>query len=119
MKLAQAERGNERLNAARNARSARVSRGRGDPRRSTANSWRNTKISNSFDRLERPINETSAIRLRTARYANDHSTRPSLDRLHKRAERSPATAEERHRRFSEPYLCHERGKELVDVGEVP
>ena len=43
-----------------------------------ANSCRNTRISNSFDRRERPTSNTSANRLRTARYAKDHSKRPSL-----------------------------------------
>jgi hypothetical protein len=55
-KLIQAARGSDRLHAASNARSARVSRGRAASRRSTASSCRRTRISSSFERRGRASN---------------------------------------------------------------
>jgi hypothetical protein len=78
-KVVHAVRGNNRLNAARNARSASVSRGRADRRRSTANSCRSTKISTSFDRAGLAASTISPSTHRTARYTNDQSKRPSPD----------------------------------------
>src|SRR6266545_852621 len=78
-KPAQAGRGSERLSAASNARSARVSVGRAACRRKTANSCRRMRISNSFERRGRASNHTSANRFRTTRYTNDQSKQPSLD----------------------------------------
>jgi hypothetical protein len=75
-KPAQALRGSERLIAANSARSARVSYGRAACRRRIANSWRRTRISNSFERRGRPSSHTNANRFRTTRYTSDQSKQP-------------------------------------------
>jgi hypothetical protein len=108
-KLAHADRGDNRLNAARNARSARVSRGRADWRRRTANTCRNTKISRSFDRPGRTANTISPSTPRTARYTNDQSKRPSPDRLQEGTEPTGAAASDRPARVSEPYASSRGG----------
>src|SRR5207247_720409 len=56
----QAERGNERLNAANSTRSAGRGRGRATRRRKTCSWWRSTRISSSFDRSERRPSTTSS-----------------------------------------------------------
>jgi len=61
------------------ARSARVSFGCRACRRSSASSWRSTRISSSFEPRGRPSSHRSASTFRTARYANDQSKQPSLD----------------------------------------
>src|SRR6266511_1999194 len=101
-KLAQVERGSERLNAASSARSARVSLGRADCRRRTANSCRSTRISSSFEPRGRPSSHTSANRFRTTRYTSDQSNQPSLDH-DKSAEPTELDAPESRGRVCEPY----------------
>src|SRR6266545_6122228 len=101
-KLGHVERGSERLKAARNARSARVSLGRADCRRRTASSWRSARISNSFDRRDCPNSHTSANRFRTTRYTNDQSNQPSLGQ-DQSAEPTELDALESRGRVCEPY----------------
>jgi hypothetical protein len=59
-RAARSSRGSSRASATRTARSDHVRGGRGLDRRNTAHSWRNTKISASFDRPERPSNTSHA-----------------------------------------------------------
>jgi hypothetical protein len=74
-KADQVRRGNARLNAAKNTRSASRSRGRRCCRRRIESSCRNTRISSSFDPDERQQMTLSWNKRRTTKYANDHSTR--------------------------------------------
>jgi hypothetical protein len=53
-------RGSTRLNAASTSRACGSNRGRPTCRRRTDNSWRSTRISNSFERSPRASNTTSA-----------------------------------------------------------
>jgi hypothetical protein len=106
-RLAHVERGSERLKAASSARSARVSLGRADCRRKTANSWRSTRISSSFEPRCRPSSHTSANRFRTTRYASDQSNQPSLDH-DKSAEPTELDAPESRGRVCEPYAPEQR-----------
>src|SRR4029450_7202971 len=74
-KADQVRRGNARLNAAKNTRSASRSCGRRSCRRRIESSCRNTRISSSFDPDERQQMTISWNKRRTTKYANDHSTR--------------------------------------------
>jgi hypothetical protein len=75
------ERGRSRgitlLNAASSTRSDERRRGRATCRRSTCSSWRRTRISTSFARSSRPINNSSSNRRRTAQYTNANTVESS------------------------------------------
>ena len=74
------------------------------PPRSIASSWRNTRISSSFERRGRASSQTSANRFRTARYANDQTKQPSLDD-DSNAEPSHIDLAGEPGRVYEPYAC--------------